>query len=78
MKTTSEHLPEDKQPGLREIAAIFTDPTVAVPVEMLILFGSHARGDSSADQPLGVGFSASSGVRYERRKLERTLLHRIV
>ena len=53
MKTAIDHLPEDKQQKLREITAIITDPTTAAPVEMLILFGSHARGDWVADAEKG-------------------------
>ena len=53
MKTAIDHLPEDKQQKLREITAIITDPTTAAPVEMLILFGSHARGDWVADAETG-------------------------
>lgn len=33
---------------------------------------------SSAEQPLGIGGSASSGVRYQHREPEKTLLHRTV
>ena len=33
---------------------------------------------SSSEQPLGIGCSASSGVRYQRREPEKSLLHRIV
>ena len=42
MKTSFDHLPEPKQAQLRDIVAIFRE---GAPIEMLILFGSHARGD---------------------------------
>jgi predicted nucleotidyltransferase/HEPN domain-containing protein len=42
MKTSIEHLPETKQAILCDIASIFRE---GAPIEMLLLFGSHARGD---------------------------------
>ncbi|KAA0992442.1 HEPN domain-containing protein [Dyadobacter aurulentus] len=42
MKTTLSHLPEDKQEELKTITQIILSK---VPAEMIILFGSHARGD---------------------------------
>jgi predicted nucleotidyltransferase len=42
MKTTLSHLPEDKQEELKSLAEIILEK---VPAEMIILFGSHARGD---------------------------------
>jgi len=53
MKTTIEHLPEDKQAKLRAITSIFTEPREGAPVGMLILFGSHARGDWVEDAETG-------------------------
>ena len=50
MKTSLDHLPETKRAQLRDIAAIFRD---GAPVEMLILFGSHARGDWVEDPDTG-------------------------
>jgi len=50
MKTSLEHLPEPKQAQLRAITAIFCE---GAPVEMLILFGSHARGDWVEDPETG-------------------------
>ena len=47
MKTTIDHLPEDKQAKLRAITSIFTEPREGAPVGMLILFGSHARDGGS-------------------------------
>ena len=42
VKTSLDHLPETKRSQLRDIVSIFRD---GAPIEMLILFGSHARGD---------------------------------
>jgi predicted nucleotidyltransferase len=53
MKTTIDHLPEDKQAKLRAITSIFTEPREGAPVGMLILFGSHARGDWVEDAETG-------------------------
>ena len=43
MKTSIDHLPDDQQQKLQAITAVFTSPDVAIPVDMLILFGSGAR-----------------------------------
>jgi predicted nucleotidyltransferase len=53
MKTTIDHLPEEKQRKLREITAIFTESRDGSPIGMLILFGSHARGDWVEDAETG-------------------------
>ena len=45
MKTTIDHLPDDQQQKLQAITAVFASPDVTIPVDMLILFGSRARGD---------------------------------
>lgn len=42
MKTSLSHLPEDKQEELQLLTKIIVE---CVPAEMVILFGSHARGD---------------------------------
>lgn len=42
MKTSIEHLPKRKQDELRHIVKILTEQ---VDAEMIILFGSYARGD---------------------------------
>ncbi|QRR00870.1 HEPN domain-containing protein [Dyadobacter sandarakinus] len=42
MKTTLTHLPQTKQDQLKALTAIILDK---VPAEMIILFGSYARGD---------------------------------
>lgn len=42
MKTSLSHLPQDKQDQLKALAQIVLDK---VPAEMIILFGSYARGD---------------------------------
>jgi uncharacterized protein len=48
MKTSLDPLPETKQAILRDIVAIFRE---GAPIEMLILFGSHARGDWVEEDP---------------------------
>jgi predicted nucleotidyltransferase/HEPN domain-containing protein len=50
MKTSLEHLPEDKRRQLQEIAAFLRAEAQA---EMVILFGSHARGDWVEDPENG-------------------------
>jgi predicted nucleotidyltransferase len=42
LKTTLSHLPDDKQEELATLTKIIIEK---VPAEMVILFGSHARGD---------------------------------
>jgi predicted nucleotidyltransferase/HEPN domain-containing protein len=42
MKTSLSHLPKDKQEELETLTKIIVEK---VPAEMIILFGSHARGD---------------------------------
>ena len=53
MKTTIDHLPDDQQQKLQAITAVFASPDVTIPVDMLILFGSRARGDWVDDQETG-------------------------
>lgn len=50
MKTSIAHLPPAKQEQLRAITTLFCEGT---PVGMLILFGSHARGDWVEDPETG-------------------------
>jgi len=50
MKTSLEHLPARKQQQLRAVVALLRE---AAPVEMVILFGSHARGDWVEDHRTG-------------------------
>ena len=50
MKTDLSHLPADKQEELRRIVEIIRE---AVEPEMVILFGSHARGDWVEDEETG-------------------------
>ena len=42
MKTSLAHLPKNKREELKEITSIITEFTEA---EMVVLFGSYARGD---------------------------------
>jgi uncharacterized protein len=53
MKTSLAHLPQHKQDVLRSVAEVVR---AGAPLEMLILFGSHARGDYVED-PEGGYFS---------------------
>src|SRR3954466_14260315 len=53
MKTSLDHLPQRKQDELRAITGVIR---AGAPLEMLILFGSHARGDWVED-PEGGYFS---------------------
>jgi predicted nucleotidyltransferase/HEPN domain-containing protein len=50
MKTSLDHLPELKRAQLRSITSIFCE---GAPIAMLILFGSHARGDWVHDAESG-------------------------
>jgi predicted nucleotidyltransferase len=50
VKTSLDHLPERKQAELRAIAEVLRG---GAPVEMVILFGSHARGDWVEDAEQG-------------------------
>jgi predicted nucleotidyltransferase/HEPN domain-containing protein len=51
MKTSLDHLPEQKRAQIRAITSIFCEG--GAPLEMLILFGSHARGDWVEDPETG-------------------------
>jgi len=53
VKTSLDHLPQRKQ---RQLAAVVEEIRGAMDVEMVILFGSHARGDWVED-PVGGYFS---------------------
>ena len=50
MKTSIDHLPEDKQTQLRAIAELFRE---CLAVDKLILFGSYARGEQVEDRETG-------------------------
>ena len=50
MKTSIDHLPEDKQAQLRAIAELFRE---CLAVDKLILFGSYARGEQVEDKETG-------------------------
>ncbi len=51
MQTSIDHLPEHKQAQLRAVTALILNNTASV--EMVILFGSHARGDWVEDRATG-------------------------
>ena len=59
MKTTIDHLPDDQQQKLQAITAVFTSPDVTIPVDMLIPFGSRARGDWVDDQKRVIGVTTT-------------------
>ncbi len=87
MKTTLDHLPEHKQQELNWASDIITE---SVQVEMLILFGSYARGDwveeladdgvhyqyQSDFDLLAVVKSESQGTKIERKDSLHKRLHR--
>ncbi|HMU41270.1 MAG TPA: nucleotidyltransferase and HEPN domain-containing protein [Pseudomonadota bacterium] len=50
---TLDDVPEEKRDLLRRITAIFAEPREGTQVEMLILFGSRARGDEVCDLKTG-------------------------
>jgi predicted nucleotidyltransferase/HEPN domain-containing protein len=50
MKTSLDHLPDRKQEQLRVVVSLLRE---AAPVEMVVLFGSHARGDWVEDPITG-------------------------
>ncbi len=50
MKTSLDHLPDDKRARLAAVADFFRE---AVPLGLLVLFGSHARGDWVDDEETG-------------------------
>ena len=50
MKTSIDHLPEDKQAQLQAIAELFRE---CLAVDKLILFGSYARGEQVEDKETG-------------------------
>ena len=50
MKTSLEYLPEEKREQVTAVAALLQ---AAAPVEMVILFGSYARGDWVEDPENG-------------------------
>lgn len=87
MKTTLDHLPEHKQQELNWASDIITE---SVQVEMLILFGSYARGDwveeladdgvhyqyQSDFDLLAVVKNESQGTKIERKDSLHKRLHR--
>ena len=61
MKTSLEHLPELKREELQEIVKIILDKS-GKKTEMILLFGSHARGDWVEDR-----YTGDDGIVYEYR-----------
>jgi predicted nucleotidyltransferase/HEPN domain-containing protein len=76
MKTSLDHLPEPKRAQLRDITAIFRE---AAPNSMLILFGSHARGDWVEDPESGYrsDFDLISIVETEKQAADLSLWHEL-
>jgi predicted nucleotidyltransferase/HEPN domain-containing protein len=74
MKTSLDHLPETKRVILRDIIAIFRE---GPPIEMLILFGSHARGDWVEDSETGYksDFDIIAIVETEKQAKDLVLWH---
>lgn len=74
MKTSLAHLPEPKQAQLRDITSIFREGPA---VEMLILFGSHARGDWVHDLESGYrsDFDILAIVETEKQAADLSLWH---
>jgi predicted nucleotidyltransferase/HEPN domain-containing protein len=71
MKTELDHLPIHKQEQLRAITAIFG----GAPIDMLILFGSHARGDWVEDSETGYvsDYDLMAVVETEKQAADLTL-----
>jgi predicted nucleotidyltransferase/HEPN domain-containing protein len=74
MKTSLAHLPEPKQAQLRDITSIFREGAA---VGMLILFGSHARGDWVQDPETGYcsDFDLLFIVETEKQAADLSLWH---
>jgi predicted nucleotidyltransferase/HEPN domain-containing protein len=72
MKTSLDHLPEQKRAQLRAITSILRE---GAPLEMLILFGSHARGDWVQDPVTGYAsdFDLISIVETEKQAADLAL-----
>jgi uncharacterized protein len=60
MKTSLKHLPEFKQKELKTIVQVIQENSSAKKLGMIILFGSHARGDWVEDRYVG-----EDGILYE-------------
>jgi predicted nucleotidyltransferase len=71
MKTELDHLPIHKQEQLRAITAIFS----GAPIDMLILFGSHARGDWVEDPETGYvsDYDLLAVVEHEKQATDLTM-----
>jgi len=76
MKTSLDHLPEPKRAQLRDITAIFRE---GAPIAMLILFGSHARGDWVEDPETGYrsDFDLLAIVETEKQAADLSLWHEL-
>jgi uncharacterized protein len=76
MKTSLEHLSDSKRAQLADVVAILREH---VPVEMIILFGSHARGDAVDDFQTGYRSDFDVLVVVKSRALieQHALWHRV-
>jgi predicted nucleotidyltransferase/HEPN domain-containing protein len=76
MKTSLDHLPELKRAQLRAITSIFSE---GAPPGMLILFGSHARGDWVQDPETGYrsDFDVLFIVETEKQAADLSLWHEL-
>jgi predicted nucleotidyltransferase/HEPN domain-containing protein len=76
MKTSLDHLPEPKRAQLRAITSIFSE---GAPSGMLILFGSHARGDWVQDPETGYrsDFDLIFIVETEKQAADLSLWHEL-
>jgi predicted nucleotidyltransferase len=76
MKTSLDHLPEPKRAQLRAITSIFCE---GAPNGMLILFGSHARGDWVQDPETGYrsDFDVLFIVETEKQAADLSLWHEL-
>jgi uncharacterized protein len=76
MKTSIEHLPDDRQERLGAVVAIFRE---VVPQGLLVLFGSHARGDWVDDEVTGYrsDFDLLAVVRDPKQAGDLSLWHRL-
>src|SRR5262245_33388322 len=74
MKTSLDHLPETKRAKLAALVAIYRE---ALPKGLLVLFGSHARGDWVDDDETGhrSDFDLLAVVRDPKQAADLALWH---
>src|SRR5262245_4733518 len=76
MKTSIDHLPEGKRAKLAAVVALFRE---RVPKGLLVLFGSHARGDWVDDPETGhhSDFDLLAVVRDPKQAADISLWHEL-